>query len=185
MSIKHLYWKLSTRERLSVFLRARGRNNLGEIEAVVSSSPSITVSAPDFFPHVQALQAMLFTHWLCQMDRLLMLLILTNIWKKNPEAFALASELVKTYLNAEIACKAVCDEYGLDYDQFLSGILSEFPAFARVRSSDFLALIAEFDSDNLSSFSEPVTPEAQISEYRIVIQALIQKMGTHLAKRPS
>jgi len=109
--MKHLYCKLSTIERLTLYLRACGRSDNKEAEAVVSASPRLNMSGPDFFPHVLALEFMIFHHWLSQIDTLLAFISVTLALKSNcAEALALAGHFADKYLTSEIAFKSVCDE---------------------------------------------------------------------------
>jgi hypothetical protein len=181
MSNNHLYYKLSTVERLSVFLRARARGDTVEADTVVSASPRLNMSVPDFYPYLETLQVMLLLHWLSQMDRLLGFLGLTSVWKDNLEAFALARRLANTYLATEAAWRAVCDEYGLDYDQSLSVILSESPAFACLHRSDILQSMAQREREESSeAICDRVTVEQQKREYKDTIQDLVHKLLNQL-----
>ena len=180
MSMKHLYCKLSTIERLTLYLRACGRSDNKEAEAVVSASPRLDMSGPDFFPHVLALEFMIFHHWLSQIDTLLAFISVTLALKSNcAEALALAGHFADEYLTSEIAFKSVCDEYGLDYDQRFSLVVSDSCAFGRLHYSGILQTIAEVGRKLLNDQAfVPVTIEEQRLEYQNMIKELIVQFGS-------
>ena len=100
--MNHLYCKLSTIERLTLYLRACGRSDNKEAEAVLSASPRLDMSGPDFFPHVLALEFMIFHHWLSQIDTLLAFISATLALKSNcAEALAVACHFADKYLTVK------------------------------------------------------------------------------------
>jgi hypothetical protein len=182
MNSKHLYYKLSTTERLSAYLRARARGDTVGVEEVVSASPRFSLSAPDFYPYVEALQVMMSVHLLSQIDRLLGFLGLAVVWKDNLEAFALGSHLAKTYLVTEAACKGVCDEYGFDYEQSRAVLLSESHAFDCIHRSDILQAMAQRTVEESSeSILAGITVEQQKREYKDAIQDLVRRIESNMA----
>ena len=138
------------------------------------------MSGPDFFPHVLALEFMIFHHWLSQIDTLLAFISVTLALKSNcAEALALAGHFADKYLTSEIAFKSVCDEYGLDYDEQFSLIASDSWAFGRLHYSGILQTIAEVGRKLLNDQAfVPVTIEEQRLEYQNMIKELIVQFGS-------
>src|SRR2546423_4327318 len=102
MDLQKHYHLLSKQERLTLFLRAVGRDDQAEVEAVKAATPYRAMQMGDFYPELDALQTMTLLHLMWQLDTLLSVVVLLY-GNKTPVEFQAARHLARRFLVTEEA----------------------------------------------------------------------------------
>jgi hypothetical protein len=142
---KH-YSLLSRQERLTLFLRAAGRADQAEMEAVLAATPKYTISMREFFPEVETLQTMSLLHLIEQADNLLALLLVMHEKDESLARMLAAQRAAQLFLVTEEAWREFAAEYGLAYDRLLNNLAGPLlPYFSLIYSSGLVEKAAHWD----------------------------------------
>ncbi len=175
---KH-YALLSKKERLTLYLRAVGRADQRERDAVIAATPKRTMQMGDFYPELDALQTMILLHFVMQLDNLVGVLLLVHGEDKPTAQWHAARLMAQNFLATEEAWQAFAAEYGLAYDKLLTGLAGPLlPVFTMCRSEPLVEMVARWDeglADDSTARLVPTSAAAKLADYRQTLTALIEQ----------
>jgi hypothetical protein len=178
-SLQKHYSLLSPQERLTLYLRALGRGDTAERDAVIAATPKVQVSMGDFFPDLDALQTMNLLHLLAQMDAMLGVLLFLHGEDKPAEQWRAAQLMAQEYLNTQEAWRVFADEHGLAGDKLQNALAgSLLPFFTTCRSEPLVekaAHWAEGCEDHEAIKLVPPSVADKLHDYRLTFAELLAR----------
>jgi|ERR1041384_974050 hypothetical protein len=176
---KH-YSLLSRHERLTLFLRAAGRDDQAEMDAVLAATPMRNISMREFFPEVETLQTMSLLHLIEQVDNLLALLLVMHDKDESPQRMLAMQRVAQLFLVTEEAWRAFVGEYGLAYDRLLNDLAGPLlPYFSLIYSSGLVETAAHWD-EGLPDAAPPMSAPTLADK----MKELRGAFALHLARTP-
>jgi hypothetical protein len=178
-SLQKHYALLSKQERLTLYLRAVGRGDTAERDAVIAASPERTMQMGDFFLELDALQTMNLLHLLAQLDAMLGVMLFMHGADKPEAQWRAAQFAAQEFLNTQEAWRVFADECGLAHDKLLNGLSrSLLRFFSTCRSEPLVERVARWDegceSDGTPQLIPMSVPE-KLVDLRQTYAALVEQ----------